>query len=81
MSSQPIPPSGSQVALRAGPYEAVVTEVGAGLQLLTYDGADLIDPYDKSDVVTGCRGQLLQPWPTASTAAGTRWTVRYASST
>ena len=57
------PPSGAQVELGAGRYAAVVTEVGAGLRRLTRDGADLIDPYDAADVVTGCRGQLLAPWP------------------
>ena len=63
MTSQPIPATGAQVALQAGGYDAVITEVGAGLRSLTHRGADLIDPYDESDVVTGCRGQVLAPWP------------------
>jgi aldose 1-epimerase len=63
MTSHPIPPSGEQLELQAGSYAAVVTEVGAGLRTLTYEGRDLIDPYDIGDAAGGCRGQLLAPWP------------------
>jgi len=56
-------PSGRQLYLKAGPYTAFVTEVGAGLRELRYEGAEIIDGYPADSMAEGCRGQVLAPWP------------------
>ncbi len=55
--------SGTQFEIIHGAYRAVVTESGAALRTLTYDGRDLVDGFDPDEVSPGCRGQLLIPWP------------------
>jgi aldose 1-epimerase len=57
------PPSGRQVALRHGPWTAVVVEVGGGLRELAYDGRPLLDGYGPGEMASGGRGQPLLPWP------------------
>ncbi len=54
---------GDEYELRAGAYTAVVTQVGAGLRLLTYGDRDVIRPYDAGTVRPKYRGALLAPWP------------------
>ncbi|MEP6665751.1 MAG: aldose-1-epimerase [Nocardioidaceae bacterium] len=56
-------PSGRSIHLRAGGYEAVVVEVGAGLRTLTRSGYDVVDGYPPSAMCSGGRGQVLIPWP------------------
>jgi aldose 1-epimerase len=56
-------PSGDQYEISAGGYTAVVTESGAALRTLTYDGRDLVDGFGEDELSSGCRGQLLVPWP------------------
>jgi aldose 1-epimerase len=56
-------PSGLDVVLQAGPYEAHLAEVGAGLRTLTRDGLDVIEGYGPDEMCSGGRGQLLAPWP------------------
>jgi aldose 1-epimerase len=56
-------PSGRQVVLRGGTYEATVVEVGAGLRTLARDGTDIVAGYPADAICTGGRGQLLLPWP------------------
>ncbi|GAA1960546.1 aldose 1-epimerase family protein [Microbacterium deminutum] len=58
-----VPASGVQHALRAGDYEAVIASVGATLRSLTYDGRDLIVPFDADEVRPSHRGATLGPWP------------------
>lgn len=58
-----IPNSGTQHALRAGDYEAVIASVGASLRSLTYDGRDLVVPFEADEVRPASRGVLLVPWP------------------
>ncbi|GAA1972672.1 aldose 1-epimerase family protein [Microbacterium pumilum] len=58
-----VPASGIQHALRAGDYEAVITSVGATLRSLTYDGRDLVVPFDADEVRPSHRGATLAPWP------------------
>lgn len=58
-----IVPSGEQFALSGGGYEAVVTESGAALRMLTYAGRDLIDGFAADAMSAGGRGQVLMPWP------------------
>jgi aldose 1-epimerase len=49
--------------ITAGGYEAVVTEIGGGLRVLSHEGRDLIRPYDAGEVRPRFRGALLAPWP------------------
>ena len=58
-----IPNSGTQHALRAGDYEAVVASVGASLRSLTHRGRDLVVPFDADEVRPAYRGVTLAPWP------------------
>jgi aldose 1-epimerase len=55
--------SGTQHALRAGDYEAVIASIGASLRSLTYDGRDLVVPFDADEVRPSYRGATLAPWP------------------
>ena len=57
------PLSGTQHALRAGDYEAVIAGVGASLRVLTYRGRDLVVPFDTDEVRPAHRGATLAPWP------------------
>jgi aldose 1-epimerase len=55
--------SGTQHALRAGDYEAVIASVGASLRSLTHAGRDLTVPFDADEVRPSYRGATLVPWP------------------
>jgi len=55
-------PSGRQILLESGPYSAIITEVGAGLRELHYDGSEIIDGYPAESMAEACRGQILSPW-------------------
>lgn len=57
------PLSGTQHSLRAGGYEAVVASVGASLRSLTFDGRDLVVPFEADEVRPAYRGTTLAPWP------------------
>ncbi|MFL6135368.1 MAG: aldose 1-epimerase family protein [Nocardioidaceae bacterium] len=58
-----VAPSGEQYEISGGGYRAVVTECGAGLRLLEYDGRPLVLAYPESEQSPAGRGQLLAPWP------------------
>ncbi|CAN5276511.1 aldose 1-epimerase family protein [soil metagenome] len=58
-----VAPSGDQFAISGGGYDAVVTESGAALRVLTYAGRDLVDGFAEDAMSAGGRGQLLMPWP------------------
>jgi len=58
-----IPVTGAQYRIGAGPYSAVITELGAGLRELTYRGANVIAGYQPDELPPGAAGQLLVPWP------------------
>ncbi|GAA1700363.1 aldose 1-epimerase family protein [Microbacterium sediminicola] len=55
--------SGIQHELVAGGYRAVVASVGATLRSLSFEGRDLILPFDADEVRPGFRGATLAPWP------------------
>jgi aldose 1-epimerase len=57
------PRSGRQLRLAAHGYEAVVASVGASLRVLTFEGRDLVVPFDADEVRPGYRGATLAPWP------------------
>jgi aldose 1-epimerase len=58
-----IGPSGDQFSIEGGGYRAVVTECGAGLRLLEYDGRALLDGFAEDEMASAGKGQLLLPWP------------------
>jgi aldose 1-epimerase len=54
---------GGEHRLRAGGYDAVVTEVGGGLRVLRRGASDLVRPYAAHQVRPSFSGALLAPWP------------------
>jgi aldose 1-epimerase len=58
-----VAPSGEQYEISGGGYRAVVTECGAGLRILEYDGQPLVRGYPEDAMASAGRGQLLLPWP------------------
>jgi aldose 1-epimerase len=58
-----VAPSGEQYEISGGGYRAVVTECGAGLRLLEYDGQQLVAGYGLDAMAPSGSGQLLLPWP------------------
>lgn len=62
-SDRMVSPSGEQFELRAAGYRAVVTETGATLRVLEYDGRPLVDAFADDELCSGGHGQLLMPWP------------------
>ncbi|HET6692568.1 MAG TPA: aldose 1-epimerase family protein [Miltoncostaeaceae bacterium] len=69
-------PSGEQVTLRHGPWEAVVVEVGGGLRSLTRDGVPVLDGYGAHEMAGGGRGQPLIPWPNRLAGGTYEWEGR-----
>ena len=59
----PRPLTGAQHQIRAGDYQASITELGAGLRELTYQGKRLITGYQPDELPPAGAGQLLLPWP------------------
>jgi aldose 1-epimerase len=62
-AAAPRPLTGAQHHIRAGDYQASVTELGAGLRELTYRGRRLITGYRPDELPPAGAGQLLLPWP------------------
>ncbi len=58
-----VAPSGEQFEIRGNGYRAVVTESGATLRTLEYDGRPLVLGFDEDQTSSSGRGQLLAPWP------------------
>jgi aldose 1-epimerase len=58
-----VAPSGEQYEIRGGGYRAVVTECGATLRHLEYDGRPLLLGFPEDAQASAGRGQLLVPWP------------------
>ncbi|MCI1018730.1 aldose 1-epimerase family protein [Microbacterium sp. C5A9] len=57
------PRSGRQLRIAGHGYEAVIASVGASLRVLTFEGRDLVVPFDADEVRPGYRGATLAPWP------------------
>ena len=57
------PRSGRHLRLAGHGYEAIIASVGASLRTLTFDGRDLVVPFDADEVRPGYRGATLAPWP------------------
>jgi aldose 1-epimerase len=58
-----VAPTGEQFEISGGGYRAVVTESGATLRLLEYDGRLVVDGFAEDAMPAVGRGQLLMPWP------------------
>jgi aldose 1-epimerase len=58
-----VAPSGEQYEISGSGYRAVVTECGASLRVLEYDGRPLVLGWDLDAQSSSGRGQLLAPWP------------------
>jgi aldose 1-epimerase len=72
-----IPVTGTQYEISAGDYLAVVTELGAGLRGLEFQGEPVIAGYEADEVPPAGAGQLLAPWP--NRVDGGRYTFAGAS--
>ena len=57
------PLSGEQTVLVHGAYRAEVAAVGASLRSLTFDGRDLVVPFEADSIRPVYRGAILVPWP------------------
>jgi len=69
----PIPLTGAQYEIAAGGYQAVATELGAGLRALSCGDRPVIAGYQPNELPPGAAGQLLVPWP--NRVDGGRYTV------
>jgi len=58
-----VPLTGAQYEIAANGYQAVATELGAGLRELRYGGRPVIAGYQPDELPPGAAGQLLVPWP------------------
>src|SRR4051794_20652418 len=58
-----VAPSGDQFEIAAAGYRAIVTESGATLRVLEYDGRALVHGFGIDEMVSAARGQQLIPWP------------------
>jgi aldose 1-epimerase len=52
----------TEIEIQSGDYKARVRTVGAGLNKLSFNGRDLVDPFQPSDT-RFFRGDVLAPWP------------------
>jgi aldose 1-epimerase len=55
--------SGTQYTIRHGAYAATIASVGASLRELTFEGRNLVVPFDADEVRPKFRGAMLAPWP------------------
>jgi aldose 1-epimerase len=58
-----IPLTGAQYDIRAGDYEATVTELGAGIRRLHHRDQSVLTGYEPDELPPAAAGQLLAPWP------------------
>jgi aldose 1-epimerase len=58
-----VPLTGTQYEIAAGDYQAVATELGAGLRELRWGGRPVVAEYQPDELPPGAAGQLLVPWP------------------
>jgi len=61
--TKPGTPSGAQYEITGHGYRAVVTEVGACLRLLQFEGRDLVVGFGEDETMVNFRGALAAPWP------------------
>lgn len=63
MGSKAVPRTGQQYSIHQGDYSAVVTELGATLRTLKYQGQDLIASFDPDGTIPCNNGNVLVPYP------------------
>lgn len=63
MNTAATPASGHQYAITHGGYSATIASVGASLRELTFEGRNLVVPFDADEVRPAFRGATLAPWP------------------
>ena len=63
MNFSTTPASGTQYSISHGGYEATIASVGASLRELTFEGRNLVVPFDADEVRPKFRGAMLAPWP------------------
>lgn len=56
-------PTGTQYPITHSRYSAVVTEIGATLRSLTFDGREVLHTFAEDEAPTGSMGRQLLPWP------------------
>jgi aldose 1-epimerase len=61
MNTRPV--SGTDHRLESHGYVAHIASIGASLRSLTFQGRDLVLPYDIDEVRPRYRGTVLAPWP------------------
>ncbi|MGO3884892.1 MAG: aldose 1-epimerase family protein [Mycetocola sp.] len=57
------PLSGQQFDLEFGAYRASIASIGASVRSLTWNGRDLVRPFEADEVRPAFRGAILAPWP------------------
>jgi aldose 1-epimerase len=73
MPTGKVPTSGQQYEISGFGYRAVVAGVGATLRVLTFEGRDLIVPFDADELRPYYRGATLAPWPNRVVDGRYRW--------
>lgn len=69
-----VAPSGRQIELAAFGQRLTVVEVGGGIRSYTTAGGDpILDGYDRDEMCSGGRGQLLAPWPNRLADGSFEW--------
>ena len=57
------PASGTQYSISSGSYHATIASIGASIRSLTFEGRDLVVPFEADAVRPNFRGATLAPWP------------------
>ncbi len=58
-----LPPTGEHFRISRGGYAADITQGGAALRSVTYEGRELVSGFGPGEIPARCRGQHLMPWP------------------
>lgn len=68
----PLPPTGEQFEIAAGPVRAVATQVGGGLRAFTVDALPYVESFELDQRPPRGAGAVLVPWP--NRVRDGRWT-------
>ena len=66
-------PTGTQVVLHGRGFTAIVTEVGATLRELSWQGRPLVAGFGRHDLPHAYQGAVLAPWPNRLAGGRYRW--------
>lgn len=69
-------PTGTQVVLHGRGFTAIVTEVGATLRELSWQGRPLVAGFGRHDLPHAYQGAVLAPWPNRLGGGRYRWSGR-----